>query len=193
VNSVVKSNHWVLIIGDGHTKQCATKLRHNLYPKCEVSGFFKPGIVSKLIRSYMEKRYHKVSMKVIIIKYSLNGSLPNMMFNRAVLSNGVIFLGNSRLGESIFQIQKRIIRGITERLLLQRMVIDTNLDTNKKTKTNSVAFSPRANYTDWATATCQRNSVPTFVDGRVSRGQRGRSPTVINLSFLDWSRYFSFK
>jgi hypothetical protein len=30
--------------------------------------------------------------------------------------------------------------------------------------TNSVAFSPRANYTDWATATCRRNLVPTFVD-----------------------------
>jgi hypothetical protein len=27
----------------------------------------------------------------------------------------------------------------------------------------------------------------------VSRGQRGGSPTVINLSFLDRSRYFSFK
>jgi hypothetical protein len=31
--------------------------------------------------------------------------------------------------------------------------------------------------------------VPTFV---VSRGQRGGSPTVVNLSFLDLSRYFSF-
>jgi hypothetical protein len=54
-----------------------------------------------------------------------------------------------------------------------------------KQKTNSVAFSPQANYTDWATATCPRNLVPTFVDRGVSRGQRGRSPTVINLSFLD--------
>jgi hypothetical protein len=27
----------------------------------------------------------------------------------------------------------------------------------------------------------------------VSRGQRGGSRTVINLSFIDWSRYFSFK
>jgi hypothetical protein len=35
--------------------------------------------------------------------------------------------------------------------------------------------------------------VPTFVDSGVSRGQRGRSPTVVNLSFLDRSRYFSFK
>jgi hypothetical protein len=33
----------------------------------------------------------------------------------------------------------------------------------------------------------------TFVDGGVSRGQRGGSPTVVNLSFLDRSRYFSFK
>jgi hypothetical protein len=35
--------------------------------------------------------------------------------------------------------------------------------------------------------------VPTFVDRGVSRGQRGGSPTIVNLSFLDWSRYFSFK
>jgi hypothetical protein len=35
--------------------------------------------------------------------------------------------------------------------------------------------------------------VPTFVDRGVSCGQRGGSPTVVNLSFLDRSRYFSFK
>jgi hypothetical protein len=35
--------------------------------------------------------------------------------------------------------------------------------------------------------------VSTFVDRGVSRGQRGESPTVVNLSFLDRSRYFSFK
>jgi hypothetical protein len=60
-------------------------------------------------------------------------------------------------------------------------------------KPTSVALSPRANYTDWATATCRRNLVSTFVDRGVSRGQRGGSPAVVNLSFLDRSRYFSFK
>jgi hypothetical protein len=50
----------------------------------------------------------------------------------------------------------------------------------QKKKTNSVALSPRANYT---TATCRRNLVSTFVDRGVSRGQRGGSPTVANLSF----------
>jgi hypothetical protein len=44
-----------------------------------------------------------------------------------------------------------------------------------KNKTNSVALSPRANYTDWSTATCRRNVVPTFVDRGVSCGQRGGS------------------
>jgi hypothetical protein len=58
---------------------------------------------------------------------------------------------------------------------------------------SSVALSPRANYTDWATATCRRNLVPTSVDRRMSHGQRGRSPTVVNLSFLDRSRYFPSK
>jgi hypothetical protein len=62
-----------------------------------------------------------------------------------------------------------------------------------KNKTDSVALSPQANYTDWATATFWWNLVSTSVDRGVSRGQRGRSPTIINLSFLDRSRYFSFK
>jgi hypothetical protein len=53
---------------------------------------------------------------------------------------------------------------------------------------NSVAFSPQANYTDWATATYRRNLVPTFVDRGVSRDQRGGSPAIVNLSFLDRSR-----
>jgi hypothetical protein len=43
------------------------------------------------------------------------------------------------------------------------------------------------------TATCWQNLVQTFVDGGVTHGQRGRSPTVVNLSFLDSSSYFSFK
>jgi hypothetical protein len=63
--------------------------------------------------------------------------------------------------------------------------------TNKKT--NPVALSPRTNSIDWATATCRRNLVLSSVDRGVSRGKRGGSPTVVNLSFLDRSRYFSFK
>jgi hypothetical protein len=63
----------------------------------------------------------------------------------------------------------------------------------RKYKTNFMALSPQANYTDWATSTCRRNLVPTFVDRGVSRGQRGGSSTVVNLSFLDRSHYFSFK
>jgi hypothetical protein len=43
------------------------------------------------------------------------------------------------------------------------------------------------------TATCWRNLVPTFADRGVSHGPRGGSPTVVKLSFLDRSRYFSFK
>jgi hypothetical protein len=63
----------------------------------------------------------------------------------------------------------------------------------KKTKTNPVALSPQMNYTDWATSTCRINLVPTIVDRGVSRSQRGRSPTVGNLSFLDRSQYFFFQ
>jgi hypothetical protein len=52
-------------------------------------------------------------------------------------------------------------------------------------KTNSLAFSTQANYTDWATATGQQILVPTLVDGGVSRGQCGGTPTAVNLNFLD--------
>jgi hypothetical protein len=51
----------------------------------------------------------------------------------------------------------------------------------------------QANYTDSATANFWRNLVPTFVDRGMCRGQRGASPTVVDLSFLDRSGYFSFK
>jgi hypothetical protein len=55
--------------------------------------------------------------------------------------------------------------------------------TNKQT--NSVALSLQANYTNWATATCRRSLVSTFVDRGVSHGQRSGSLTFVNLSFLD--------
>jgi hypothetical protein len=55
-------------------------------------------------------------------------------------------------------------------------------------KTNSVAFSPQANYTDWTTAICWRNLVQTFADRGVSHGEHGGSPTVVNLSFLDQTK-----
>jgi hypothetical protein len=60
-------------------------------------------------------------------------------------------------------------------------------------QTNSVALNPQTNYTDWAAATFRWNVLPTFADRGVSRGQRGESLTFVNLSFLDRSRYFSFK
>jgi hypothetical protein len=37
------------------------------------------------------------------------------------------------------------------------------------------------------------NLVPTFADRRVSHDRHGRTPTVVNLSFLDRSRYSSLK
>jgi hypothetical protein len=57
-------------------------------------------------------------------------------------------------------------------------------------KTNSEAFSPQANYTDGPTAPGRRILVTTFVDKRVSLGQRGKSAKTVNISFLGRSRYF---
>jgi hypothetical protein len=56
---------------------------------------------------------------------------------------------------------------------------------NHNKQTNSTAFSQQANYTNWATATCRPNLGANFVDKGVLRSQRGGSPTVANLSFLD--------
>jgi hypothetical protein len=72
-------------------------------------------------------------------------------------------------------------------------VAKNNFQGKQSNKTNSVALSPRANYTDWVTATFRRNLVPTSADRGVSRGQHGGTSTVVNLRFLDRSRYFSFK
>jgi hypothetical protein len=43
-------------------------------------------------------------------------------------------------------------------------------------KTNSVAFSPQANYTDWAKAAGVQILVPTFEDRGVSSDQNGSTP-----------------
>jgi hypothetical protein len=51
----------------------------------------------------------------------------------------------------------------------------------------------KGTYTNWAIATGRGISVPTFADGGVSHGRRGRNPTTVNLSFLDLSRYFFFQ
>jgi hypothetical protein len=60
----------------------------------------------------------------------------------------------------------------------------------KTSNIKSVVFSPQANYTDWSTSTCWLNLMPAFVDRRKSRGQSGRCLTVVNISFVDPSRYF---
>jgi hypothetical protein len=53
-------------------------------------------------------------------------------------------------------------------------------------------FDTDGSVAHWASAAGRRIFVPTFVDREVSRGQRGGSPMVVNLSFLDRSRYFFF-
>jgi hypothetical protein len=70
-------------------------------------------------------------------------------------------------------------------LYRNRILVSDDSFTVPTQSTNSVTFSSQANYTDWSTATCRRNLVPTFVDTGMSRGQRGGSLTVVNLSFLD--------
>jgi hypothetical protein len=77
--------------------------------------------------------------------------------------------------------------------LLVSFVNGRGHDFQLQNQTNTVAFSPQANYTDWSTATGRRVLVPTFADRGVSYDQRGGSPTAVKLGFLDRSRYFSFK
>jgi hypothetical protein len=63
----------------------------------------------------------------------------------------------------------------------------------KTKQINSVALIPQERYTDWTTASCRRNMLPTFVDRGVSRGQRSGSPTFVNLRFIYRSRYLFVK
>jgi hypothetical protein len=50
-----------------------------------------------------------------------------------------------------------------------------------KNKTNSVALRPRANYTDWATVTCRRNLVLTFVTRQIPYGRLSRQCGILNI------------
>jgi hypothetical protein len=59
---------------------------------------------------------------------------------------------------------------------------------NKKRGLYSASELHRLSDHDWSA-----NLVATFADRGVSRGQRGGSHAVVNLSFLAQSRYFSFK
>jgi hypothetical protein len=99
--------------------------------------------------------------------------------------------GAGEMWQSTFNLPLSIIQYTCRNEYLQKGITKTHR--LKVTKTKSVALSPQANYTDWTTATCRRNLVHIFVDRGVSRGQRGGSPTVVNLSFLDRSRYFFFQ
>jgi hypothetical protein len=74
-----------------------------------------------------------------------------------------------------------------------QFIIDGAYLKNKETKTNSVAFSPEANYSDRSTGHCWRSLVPTFADRGASRSQRGGTFKAVNLSFLDQSRYVFFQ
>jgi hypothetical protein len=62
--------------------------------------------------------------------------------------------------------------------------VNTKAIIRNGTQKKPVAFSPQANYTDWDRRLLAK-LIPTFADRGVSRSQRGGSPTVFNLSFLN--------
>jgi hypothetical protein len=78
------------------------------------------------------------------------------------------------------------------RLFITARATKHDKDTDEKTnKTKSVAFSPQVNYTDWRPPLVGNFSANFCgLGGGGSRGQRGGTPTVVNLSFLDRSLYF---
>jgi hypothetical protein len=84
---------------------------------------------------------------------------------------------------------------IWEHTVLKEIYLEIWMDLQVliKKQTYSVAFSPQANYTNRATTTRRQILVPNFVDRGVLRGQRGGTPTVVNLSFLDRGRFFFFQ
>jgi hypothetical protein len=73
------------------------------------------------------------------------------------------------------------------------MCVSCEVRISSKQQTNSVALSLQANHTDSSTTTGRRLLVPTFLDRGVSRGQRGGTPTAVDLRFPDRSRYIFFQ
>jgi hypothetical protein len=66
----------------------------------------------------------------------------------------------------------------------------TAFETQTNKQTNSVAFSPQANYTDRETTSCRRSKCKVLlIDGVAWSAQR--IPTAVNLGFLVQSCYFS--
>jgi hypothetical protein len=137
----------------------------------------------------LEKYFHTWIFDILYSHFLILNAVLQIQFhtllNNTSMLNGCFTLGYSTLHTNCLV-----------NLLSTHIHIIIHLGSIKfqpQQQTNSVALSLRANYTDWATATCRRNLVSTFVDSGVSRGQRGGSPMVVNLSFLDRSRYFSFK
>jgi hypothetical protein len=61
-----------------------------------------------------------------------------------------------------------------------------------KLKTKLCGLSPRANYTDQATAACRPKLVSTFMDG-VCRMVIAAEPHGCILGFLDQGRYYFFQ
>jgi hypothetical protein len=73
-----------------------------------------------------------------------------------------------------YSVYRRIITG---------WFLRTSVNLQQTKQTNSVAFSPQANYTDWATATCRRNLVPTlWIEG--CRVVSAADPLLVNLQHI---------
>jgi hypothetical protein len=90
----------------------------------------------------------------------------------------------------VFSVQKIVGRNRNRAIVFKG--IDTlqnihELNTNTCNLTvdiNSVAFSPQANCTDCATATCRRNLVQTFADRGMLRSQCGGSPQTVDIVII---------
>jgi hypothetical protein len=147
----------------------------------DVKGFHIIG--SSRIRDPMKflmSHYALIFTQFVIEMRIEAGKLYGRCVRLSILSPSVSLLSRQCEILNIFQScgPPRPVAGIALLYFLLQS-INTLKKTNKQK--NSVALSPQANYTDWATATCQRHLVPTFVDRVVSRGQLCGSPTVVNL------------
>jgi hypothetical protein len=186
LGTLAVTNNRRTLLSSSETSVLTRVIRRNVPEEGNLVAFFEVHIVTYQSVRYVKYRA-RIRIGVGLIRPGLQPWRIAITGNNLVLAASWILLVNWFW--TLFS-PFLLLRSLPlSRCFILLRVADGSWKLVSQTKqTNSVALSPQANYTDWSTVTCRRNLVPTFVDRGVSRGKRGGSPAVVNLSFLEQSR-----